>query len=238
MLSRFLRDAGRSKTLVFSRTKRGADKIARVLERDGIRAIAVHGNKSQARRQAAMREFNAARPPVLVATDLAARGLDFSDVRQVINYDLPDVPETYVHRIGRTARAGAAGNALSFCSGDEKHLLRMIEKLTGARVPVAQLDRSQNRSQKDPSNCLPKPARSSRRTRESVARAEASENTEVTDAETQPAVNRQVPRHARGQTNRTGKKTRTRSRGKSSSRRAHRNSRAGNGSKVSGQAER
>ena len=138
-LTQFLRETHRSKTLVFSRTKRGADKITRGLLRDGIRAVAIHGNKSQARRQAVMLEFNSKQPPVLVATDLAARGLDFSQVSHVINYDLPDVPETYVHRIGRTARAGASGQAVSFCGREERQLLRMIEKLTGIAVPVERL---------------------------------------------------------------------------------------------------
>lgn len=138
-LSHFLQDTDRTKTLVFSRTKRGADKIARLLKRDGIRAISIHGDKSQSKRQAVIREFNSARPPVLVATDLAARGLDFSDVSHVVNYELPDTPETYVHRIGRTARAGAAGQAISFCAHDERPLLRMIEKLTGLAVPVEKL---------------------------------------------------------------------------------------------------
>jgi ATP-dependent RNA helicase RhlE len=144
-LSRFLRETSRSKTLVFSRTKRGADKIARLLERDGIRAVAIHGNKSQARRTAVMGEFNAPKPPVLIATDLAARGLDFSNISHVINYDLPDVPETYVHRIGRTARAGAAGKAISFCDNDERKLLRMIEKLTGLAVPVEKAPGASNK---------------------------------------------------------------------------------------------
>jgi ATP-dependent RNA helicase RhlE len=138
-LTRLLNDTERSKTLVFSRTKRGADKIVRGLQRDGIRAISIHGNKSQAKRQSVMREFNSKRPPVLVATDLASRGLDFSDVSHVINYDMPDTAETYVHRIGRTARAGASGQAVSFCGRDERQCLRMIEKLTGQAVPVEQL---------------------------------------------------------------------------------------------------
>jgi ATP-dependent RNA helicase RhlE len=138
-LSWFIEKHHRSKTLVFSRTKRGADKIARLLQRDGIRALAIHGNKSQSRRQAIIREFGSQNPPVLVATDLAARGLDFSEVAHVINYDLPDTPETYVHRIGRTARAGASGQAVTFCSHDERHLLRLIEKLTRQTVPVEQL---------------------------------------------------------------------------------------------------
>ena len=138
-LARFLQDTPRSRTLVFSRTKRGADKIARGLQRDGIRAVSIHGDKSQAKRRAAMLAFNSERPPVLVATDLAARGLDFSDVSHVINYDMPDTPETYVHRIGRTARAGASGQAVSFCGRDERRCLRMIERLTGQAVSVEQL---------------------------------------------------------------------------------------------------
>ena len=136
-LRRFLNATACTRTLVFSRTKYGADKIARSLERRGIPAIAIHGNKSQARRQAAIREFNSSQPPVLVATDLASRGLDFSGVSHVINYDLPEVPEIYVHRIGRTARAGTTGQAISFCSPDEQRSLRMIERLTGQKVPVA-----------------------------------------------------------------------------------------------------
>jgi len=139
MLTRFLKQTERSKTLVFSRTRRGADRIARSLERDGIRAVAIHGDKSQAKRRTVMRQFGSNRPPVLVATDLASRGLDFSDVSHVINYDLPDVPETYVHRIGRTARAGADGQAVSFCQRDQRKLLRMIEKLTGQSVVVEKL---------------------------------------------------------------------------------------------------
>ena len=139
MLTRFLRQTERSKTLVFSRTRRGADRIARSLERDGIRAVSIHGDKSQAKRRTVMRQFGSNRPPVLVATDLASRGLDFSDVSHVINYDLPDVPETYVHRIGRTARAGADGQAVSFCQRDQRKLLRMIEKLTGQSVVVEKL---------------------------------------------------------------------------------------------------
>ena len=138
-LTRFLRATAHQKTLVFSRTKRGADKIARGLQRDGIPSVAIHGNKSQSRREAVMRKFNSQHPPVLVATDLAARGLDFSNVSHVINFDLPDVPEIYVHRIGRTARAGASGQAVSFCGPDERRQLWMIEKLTGQTVPIATL---------------------------------------------------------------------------------------------------
>jgi ATP-dependent RNA helicase RhlE len=109
MLTRFLRQTERTKTLVFSRTRRGADRIARSLERDGIRAVAIHGDKSQAKRRTVMRQFSSKRPPVLVATDLASRGLDFSDVSHVINYDLPDVPPGRV----RTARPFRSVNAIS-----------------------------------------------------------------------------------------------------------------------------
>ncbi len=143
-LTRYLQETQQTKTLVFSRTKRGADKIARCLQREGIRALAIHGDKSQAKRNSVIREFHSKRPPVLVATDLAARGLDFSDVSHVINYDLPDVPETYVHRIGRTARAGASGQAVSFCGRDERHRLRMVEKLIGQTVTVEKLSAVSN----------------------------------------------------------------------------------------------
>jgi len=135
-LGQLLSQTQRSKTIVFSRTRRGADKVAKFLQRDGIRAVAIHGDKSQSRRRAVMLEFNSSHPPVLIATDLAARGIDFSDVSHVINFDLPETPETYVHRIGRTARAGSSGHAISFCSHDEKPRLRRIEKLTGHALRV------------------------------------------------------------------------------------------------------
>ncbi|MCA9265358.1 MAG: DEAD/DEAH box helicase, partial [Planctomycetales bacterium] len=136
LLVQYLNAVERARTLVFSRRKHGADKLVRSLHREGIRAVSIHGNKSQTARQAAIRDFNSSRPPVLVATDLAARGLDFSDVSHVINFDLPDAPETYVHRIGRTARAGATGKAVSFCGRDERRRLRTIEKLTGQAVAI------------------------------------------------------------------------------------------------------
>ena len=139
-LKHFLTETARAKTLVFSRTRRGADKIVKGLERDGIRAVAIHGDKSQAKRQAVIRLFNGQNPPVLVATDLASRGLDFSDISHVINYDMPDAPETYVHRIGRTARAGASGEAVSFCGRDERGRLRDIERLTGLAVTVERME--------------------------------------------------------------------------------------------------
>ncbi len=123
------------KVLVFTRTKHGADKIVRVLEKAKITCAAIHGNKSQNRRQEALGNFKTEQIRVLVATDIAARGIDVDSVSHVFNYDLPDVPETFVHRIGRTARAGKDGVAISFCAPDEESDLRAIEKLTRIRIP-------------------------------------------------------------------------------------------------------
>ena len=122
--------------LVFSRTKHGADKIARDLTKQGITAAAIHGNKSQTARVTALENFKAGKTKVLVATDIAARGIDISELSHVFNYDLPEVPETYVHRIGRTARAGADGTAVSFCAPEEQEYLAGIEKLNRRKIPV------------------------------------------------------------------------------------------------------
>ena len=122
--------------LVFSRTKHGADKIAKDLTKQGIPAAAIHGNKSQTARVTALENFKAGKTKVLVATDIAARGIDISELSHVFNYDLPEVPETYVHRIGRTARAGADGTAVSFCAPEEQEYLAGIEKLNRRQIPV------------------------------------------------------------------------------------------------------
>ena len=122
--------------LVFSRTKHGADKIAKDLNKQGIPAAAIHGNKSQTARVTALEDFKAGKTRVLVATDIAARGIDISELSHVSYYDLPEVPETYVHRIGRTARAGADGTAVSFCAPEEKEYLAGIEKLNRRQIPV------------------------------------------------------------------------------------------------------
>ena len=122
--------------LVFSRTKHGADKIAKDLTKQGIPAAAIHGNKSQSARVAALEGFKAGQTRVLVATDIAARGIDINELSYVFNYDLPEVPETYVHRIGRTARAGADGTAISFCAPEEQEYLAGIEKLNRRKIPV------------------------------------------------------------------------------------------------------
>lgn len=136
MLRHFLNHNAFSRVLVFTRTKHGADRVARDLTRAGISAEAIHGNKSQNARTRAISRFKSQSPPVLVATDIAARGLDIDEVSHVINYDVPNIPETYVHRIGRTGRAGASGLAVSFCDETEKEFLRDIEKLIRRAVPV------------------------------------------------------------------------------------------------------
>lgn len=122
--------------LVFSRTKHGANKMVRLLDKSGIRAEAIHGNKSQAARQKALENFKTGRTNVLIATDIAARGIDVDNLSHVINYDLTNVPETYVHRIGRTGRAGASGKALSFCNVEERAYLKSIEKLIKQKITV------------------------------------------------------------------------------------------------------
>ncbi len=123
-------------TLVFSRTKHGADKITRVLKKAGINAEAIHGNKSQNARQLALGKFKSGEIKVLVATDIAARGIDVSQLELVVNFDLPNIPETYVHRIGRTGRASASGNSISFCDVEEKPYLKDIQKLIRQEIPV------------------------------------------------------------------------------------------------------
>ena len=124
--------------LVFTRTKHGADKIVKFLEKNNVKAAAIHGNKSQNARQRALDNFKSKEIKVLVATDIAARGIDIDNLLYVINYDLPNIPETYVHRIGRSGRAGAKGIAISYCNYEEKAYLKDIQKITGIKVPVVE----------------------------------------------------------------------------------------------------
>lgn len=131
LLIDILHEKRNERVLIFSRTKHGADKIARILKKENLVCEAIHGNKSQNARQSALSNFKSGKSNIIVATDIAARGIDIHDLGMVINYDLPDVPETYVHRIGRTGRAGAKGVALTFCSQDEKDMVRDIKKLIG-----------------------------------------------------------------------------------------------------------
>ena len=138
LLLHLLRNEDISEALVFTRTKHGANRVAKDLNARGIRAEAIHGNKSQNARQQALGNFKDGRTRVLVATDIAARGIDIEELSHVINFDLPNISETYVHRIGRTGRAGASGIALSFCDAEERAYLRDIQKLTGLRIPIVQ----------------------------------------------------------------------------------------------------
>jgi ATP-dependent RNA helicase RhlE len=147
LLVELLRVKDFSRTIVFTRTKRGADKVAQYLAENKIPAAAIHGNKSQGARQRALAEFKDGRTGVLVATDIAARGIDVDQVSHVINYELPDVAESYVHRIGRTARAGHEGIAISFCANDERHLLRQIEKLTRQVIPLTDRRSAQGKAE-------------------------------------------------------------------------------------------
>ncbi len=137
LLARVLRGTAEGRALVFTRTKHGADRVCEHLGRSGVQAAAIHGNKSQGQRERALEQFRDGGVRVLVATDIAARGIDVDGITHVINFELPNVPESYVHRIGRTARAGNAGVAISFCDTAERSYLRDIEKLIRTRVTVA-----------------------------------------------------------------------------------------------------
>jgi ATP-dependent RNA helicase RhlE len=138
LLIELLKDKNIKTALVFSRTKHGADKIVKILIKHDIKAEAIHGNKAQNARQRALTNFKAQTTRVLVATDIAARGIDVDELEYVINYEMSNIPETYVHRIGRTGRAGAKGTAISFCDAEEKEYLRDVEKLIAKKIPVVE----------------------------------------------------------------------------------------------------
>jgi len=161
MLLRILRDRGTDvdRALVFTRTKHGANKVTKQLGLNSIEAAAIHGNKSQAARERALARFKSGDLRVLVATDIAARGIDIKELSHVINYDLPNEPESYVHRVGRTGRAGLAGAAISFCATEERPFLRDIERLTNRK-----LDRA-NGEVKDRADSHPAPSERARRPR-------------------------------------------------------------------------
>ncbi|SDL59146.1 ATP-dependent RNA helicase RhlE [Salinimicrobium catena] len=160
LLLHLLESNGISSALVFTRTKHGADKVARFLGKAKINSAAIHGNKSQNSRQNALKNFKSGELSVLVATDIAARGIDIDELKHVFNFDLPNVPETYVHRIGRTGRAGNDGMAISFCTSEEKKDLKGIEKLAAIKIPVVE----EHPFPLDP-NAQPAPAASPKRNR-------------------------------------------------------------------------
>ncbi|WP_437291374.1 DEAD/DEAH box helicase [Sorangium sp. So ce406] len=139
MLEQVLKDPALRRAIVFTRTKHGANRVVQQLGRARIEAVAIHGNKSQGARERALASFKQGTTSVLVATDIAARGIDIDDISHVINYDLPNIPESYVHRIGRTARAGASGVALSFCDSEERPFLADIERLIQKRLPILEI---------------------------------------------------------------------------------------------------
>jgi len=136
LLAELLKDGAIERVLVFTRTKHGADRVTKHVQRIGVAAQAIHGNKSQNARQRALADFRDGQTRVLVATDIAARGIDVDGITHVINFEIPNVPETYVHRIGRTARAGRDGIALTFCDASERSLLRDVEKLTRKQLAI------------------------------------------------------------------------------------------------------
>ena len=158
LLTMKLRDPAIERALVFTRTKHGADRVVRLLAGNGIASNAIHGNKSQPQRERALGDFKSGKVKILIATDIAARGIDVSGVSHVFNFELPNVPDQYVHRIGRTARAGAAGIAVSFCADDERPYLRDIEKLTRQKLPIVPLPADfMNESAKIKSTRSPQP---------------------------------------------------------------------------------
>jgi len=138
LLQHLLQDRSIERALVFTRTKHGADKVVKELHAAGIKAEAIHGNKSQNARQRALTNFKSSQIRILVATDIAARGIDVDELTHVINYEIPNIPETYVHRIGRTGRAGASGISISFCDEEEKEFTDDIQKLIGKKIPLAE----------------------------------------------------------------------------------------------------
>lgn len=164
LLVHLLKQAEFERTLIFTRTKRGADRVAKLLCNENVSSQAIHGNKSQAQREKALAAFKRGSTQVLVATDIAARGIDVDNVTHVVNYELPDVPEAYVHRIGRTARAGAAGKAIAFCDSSERGSLRDIQRLTRMSIPAFVWSADKGTTQIDISNDnIPADDRGSRR---------------------------------------------------------------------------
>jgi ATP-dependent RNA helicase RhlE len=173
VLAKFIKSRSIERALIFTRTKRGADRVVRQLDQSGIRAVAIHGNKSQSNRQRALANFKSRRTPILIATDIAARGIDVEGISHVVNYELPHEPETYVHRIGRTGRAGASGIAVSFCDQEERKLLKAIERLTRMTLATETslpVDAKLNRSSPDSSTNLDRPKQLGGRRRTRVRR--------------------------------------------------------------------
>jgi ATP-dependent RNA helicase RhlE len=188
LLSGLIRDGSWHQTLVFTRTKHRANKLTKQLVSDGITAAAIHGNKSQAARTRALADFKNGTVQTLVATDIAARGLDIKHLPHVVNFDLPHVAEDYIHRIGRTGRAGERGEALSLVSGDEKELLANIQRLLKKQLPVRPVPVNESRK-------ISLPAAPAKPAMEPVKRTEAPRKNRVRSAPAKPDKNRR-PQHA------------------------------------------
>jgi ATP-dependent RNA helicase RhlE len=188
LLRHVLEDRGVTRALVFTRTKHGADRVVEFLTKNRIHSAAIHGNKSQGSRERALGQFKDGKVRVLVATDIAARGIDIDGISHVINFDLPNVPETYVHRIGRTARAGASGTAFSFCDAEEREFLADIEKLirTSVRVVDDQPWHSTSRSRPP----QPQGQRQQRRGRDGGGRAGGERSRSARDPHRRPQPER------------------------------------------------
>ena len=201
LLHALLRDKTITRALVFARTKHGADRVVRKLESGGFAAEAIHGNKSQGQRTRALEAFKKGHARLLVATEIAARGIDVDEVSHVINYDLPNVPEQYVHRIGRTARAGHAGAAISFCAPDERAYLRDIEKLTKQAVPVMETDYSLSPPRAD--DRTPRPKGPAGRGGQNQQRRHAPKKHHASEAHEKP---QRAPSHARDDGDRRDRK--------------------------------
>ncbi len=176
LLLHLLKTKSIDSTLVFSRTKHGADKIVKTLKKASVNAEAIHGNKSQSARQRALGNFKSGQTSILVATDIAARGIDVEELSHVINYDLPNIPETYIHRIGRTGRAGLSGIALSFCDAEEIVYLRDIQKLIDQKITVVTEHPFPDDSVDNSNNSLPRPKRPTQNSRSPRPRTETGSN--------------------------------------------------------------
>ncbi len=196
LLVGLLDDPALVRTLVFTRTKRGADQVTKLLTKNGLKADAIHGNKSQNQRQRTLEAFRVAKIDVLVATDVAARGIDIADVSHVVNFDLPEVPEAYVHRIGRTARAGRSGEAISLCDPSERKLLAQIERTTKQKIPFERHVAAARLADGDPKPVAAEAHASARPSRK-TDRAETRDGGE-------PANLRRPRRHKPGQSKRPG----------------------------------
>jgi ATP-dependent RNA helicase RhlE len=187
LLVELLADRKVSRALVFTRTKHGADKLVQYLDKSGLTASAIHGNKSQGQRERALAAFKDGKSPILVATDIAARGIDVDGVSHVFQFELPNVPEAYVHRIGRTARAGAEGVAITLCDVTERGLLRDIEKLTKLAIPAE--DRRADQSRPLPDG-RPENERAAKQAKRQRGRGKGPEHAHRPDAPTAKAAHR------------------------------------------------